>query len=103
MRFRAKIALLEAGGYSHNAGALLLHPHDLSAADKLPVSSRVGNGESHFNFRLKFGNEFAVKENAVEIEIADKGDVFRPLPRTHRHGAATIEGNPHATATAFGV
>src|SRR5204862_5245126 len=66
-RLRGKIALLEAGSYAHNAGALLLHAHDLSAADKLPVSSRVGHGESHFDFGVKFRNKFAVKENDVEI------------------------------------
>jgi len=102
-RLRRKIALLEAGSYAHNAGALLLHAHDLSAADKLPVSSRVGHGESHFDFGVKLRNKFAVKENAVEIEIADKSDVFRTFSRAHGDGAATIEGNPHATAAAFGV
>src|SRR5919109_3104688 len=103
MRLRAKIALLEAGSYSHNPRALLLHTHDLSAADKLPVSSRVGHGECYFNLGVKFRNKFAVKENAVEIEIANKGHVFGALAGAHGHGAAAVEGDPHATATAFGV
>ena len=78
-RLRTKIALLEAGSYSHNPGALLLHAHDLSAADKLPVRSRVGHGESHLDLGVKFGNKFAIKENAVEIKIADKSDVLCAL------------------------
>ena len=45
---------------------------------------------------------FRVGINLGDVMV-DEGDIFGALPRAHGHGAATIEGNPHATATAFGV